>query len=363
MKPMQALRRAVFALPVLLPMLLAGCAGDPYRDYDPLPDAVQQPHPAPQFRGLPHTDRGGAVLDRFDATRSFFPLALSGALVDYSLGLNRGFHTAFLADFNAVAGDPEQPLEAMLVAAEGSRVQLLQPQRDVTHAALLDASSAVVIAMPRDPSLSDRFAATARQARSRPVWAMLPAYARPQERLLEPQEARVLAWSAIVAGASGLIWQGEDNYAARNAGALGITAQPRLDYGIRTGAIAPLVVTPEGASAARRLWDAVAQMNRRFARLTPTLLQPDAAMPYSVAVGIRAREIPPMLRTLLKPHEGGHLLILVNPAPEPEAYRIALPFAMVTRLDGDAPVEQDAARGLFRDRVEGYGVQLYRITP
>lgn len=361
----QTIRQAVFALlPVLLlSVLLTACAGDPYRDYDPYPEAIQRPHPAPQFAGVPHTDRNGDMRDRFDVGRSFFPLALSGALVDYNLGLNRGFHTAFLANFNAVVADPEQPLEARLVAAEGSRVQLLQSQRDVAHAALLDASSAVVVAMPRDPTAWDSFAATARQNRNRPFWAMLPAYAKSHERLLNPQEARVLAWGAIIAGASGLVWQGEDNYAARNAGALGITAQPRLDYGIRTGTITPLVVTPEAAAMARRLWDAVAQMNRRFARLAPALLQPDAGTAYSVAVQSRSRDAAPMLRTLLKAHDGGYLLIVVNLAPQAEAYRIALSFRKIARVDDDASVEQDAERGLFVDRIESYGVQLYRIAP
>ena len=344
-------------VPLLATLLLAACAGETPRDEATLPAAVRRPHPD----AVPHTDRSGAVLQRYDAQRSFFPLGLSGALADYSQAASRGFHAAFQADFNAVVGDPGQPLEDMLVAAEGSRLQLLRPQRDLLHAALLDSSAAVVVAMPREPSAIDRFAATAGDHRDRPVWALLPANAGAGAALPDPAVMQLLAFAAIIGGATGLVWDGEDNYVARNAGRLGIGPQPPLDYGIRTGADAPLAVTPGAVAAARRLWDTVAQVNRRIGRIAPALLQPDAAVPYRIAV--RPDDTaPPRLRSLMKPYEDGLLLIVANAEPAPVSFSVSLRFAAVIRLGDPQPVEQDSEQQRFRDTLDAYGVQIYRIA-
>lgn len=358
-------RASCLLLGLLAATLLTACAGDRWQDYTPLPDAAQHPHPPnSSYGGVPHTDRSGALLSAYDPARSFFPIALTGALNDYSQSGGRGFHDIFLADFNAVSADPVQPLIPMLTAAEISRLQLLRPQRDLLHAALLDMSGAVRMPLPRDPAEAIGFGAALKAQGGKPVWALLPAHAKPEQRLLGGAEARALAFTAIVSGASGLLWQGEDNYVARNAQAMGISPRPQLDYGIRTGNTAPLTVTPDAVAASRRLWEAVAQLNRRIARIAPALLQPDAGDAYGIAVSSeRASTAPPLVRGLLKPLEDARLLILVNPAPLPEDIRISMTFRTVARLEDDQPVEQDATRGLFRDRIPAYGAVLYRITP
>lgn len=349
-------------LPVLL-LVLAGCAGDPYAGYRILPDAVQRPHP----QAVPHTDRNGAPLAAYDPLRSFLPLGLSGALADYAAGPSRGFQAAFAANFNAVSADPGQPLPALLSAANGSRVQLLVSRVEADDAALLDSSRAVVVEMPRDPLQADRFAATARDHAAQPVWALLPAYARGSEKLIDPAQARALAFAALVHGASGLIWQGEDNYAARNTGALGISNAPRLDYGITmngAGSPPPRHATAIEVAASKRLWDAAAQLNRRVSRLRAALLQPDADAAYSVAVRDAPMDGRPLLRGMLKPWEGDWLLVLVNLRAEAQGIRIGFGggFRQARHLDGDALPQQDAARGLLLDEIEGHGLRLYKIS-
>jgi hypothetical protein len=356
-------------------LLLGGCAGDPFADYAPLDGAVQRPYPA----AVPQAARDGETLTRYDPARSFFPLALSGALVDYGRGAARGFASLLLADFNAVTADPEQPLETQLAAADGSRLLLLRARPDswgrLQHAALLDASEIAVIAMPRDPSgisaaSSAAFARSLQQqARAaRAVWALLPASARTGngETLPDPAEARMMAFTAILAGATGLIWQGEDNYAARNAGMLGIAPGPQMDYGIQAGSgIAPLKATPDDVVASRRLWDAVMQLNRRISRIAPALLQPDAPEPYTVASRIAPASRPAaQLRSLLKPFDGGLLLIVVNAGDQTEDFRIGFARAIrsLVRLDDADAVPQDPPRGLLRDRIEPRGVRLYRLS-
>lgn len=363
----------------LLLCALAGCAGDPFADYAPLDAAVQNPHP----RAVLQASREGDILAGYDPARSFFPLALSGALVDYSRGqLNspaRGFHVALMADFNAVTADPEQPLEAQLAAADGSRLQLLRATPDnwgkLQHAALLDASDIAVVAMPRSPrgfSAEDgtAFARSLQQHRGRPVWALLPASARTGngETLPDPAEAQAMAFAALMAGATGLIWHGEDNYAARNAGMLGIAPAPQSDYGIQTGHGLPaLKATPGDVAASRRLWTAVMQLNRRIAKLVPSLLQPDAPDRYTLAVRLerQPRQMSPHLRSLLKPAEtGGLLLMILNEGARPEDVRIGFSRAIssLARLDDAEPVSADLERGLFRDSIPARGLRLYRLT-
>ncbi len=364
-------------LPGCLCLALAGCASDPFAGYAPLDGAIQSPHPAGSSLGVPQATREGEILPGYDPARSFFPLALSGALVDHSRGASnvsgRGYNAALMADFNAVTADPDQPLEAQLNAADGSRLQLLRATPDnwgkLQHAALLDASDIAVVAMPRGADGRDAFARSVRQHAGRPVWALLPASARTGngEMLPEPAEAQAMAFAAVMAGATGLIWHGEDNYAARNAGMLGIAPAPQSDYGIQTGDGLPaLKATPGDVAAARRLWQAVMQLNRRIARLVPALLQPDAPDRYTVAVGMARRQTaPPRLRSLLKPgSDGGLLLILLNEGMQAEDIRIGFSRAIraLNRLDDAAPVQADMERGLFRDSIPAQGLRLYRIT-
>jgi hypothetical protein len=353
---------------------LAGCANDPFAEYVPLDGAIQSPHPASSSRGVPQASREGDILPGYDIARSFFPLALSGALVDYDRDAGRGFHTVLMADFNSVTADPEQPLEAQLAAADRSRLQLLRATPSDTwgrlqHAALLDASDIAVVPMPRGPDSGAAFARSLRQHSGRPVWALLPASARTGngEELPDPAEAQVMAFAALMAGATGLIWHGEDNYAARNAGMLGIAPAPQSDYGIQTGNGVPaLKATPGDVAAARRLWSAVMQLNRRIAKLVPALLQPDAADPYTLAIGnLRSSAAPPRLRSLLKPTENdGLLLIVLNEAAQAEEFRIGFSRALraVSRIDDVEAVAVDPERGLFRDSIPARGLRLYRIT-
>lgn len=358
---------------------LAGCASDPFLDYAPLDGAIQTPHPAGSSLGVPQASREGDILPGYDVARSFFPLALSGALVDHSRSAARGYHTALMADFNAVTADPDQPLEAQLAAADGSRLQLLRatPGEDwgrLQHAALLDASHIAVVAMPRGPKglapdAITAFARSLRQYQDRPVWALLPASARTGngEALPDPDEAQVMAFAALMAGATGLIWHGEDNYAARNAGMLGIAPAPQLDYGIQTGSGLPaLKATPGDVAASRRLWGAVMQLNRRIARLVPALLQPDAPDPYTFAIGTaRSTDTPPRLRSLLKPAGNDTLLLMVlNEGAQAEDFRVSFARAIrsVNRIDDVDPLAADTERGLLRDTIPARGTRLYRVT-
>lgn len=347
----------------------AGCA-DRFDGYTPVPGAVQHPHPD----GVAQPARGGGILQAFDPDRSVLPLALGGVLVDYRAGVRFGFRDAYDAGFNAVLPEPEQPMAAIRAAAEGSRVLVLTgDDNDEGFPQRLEADGAILVAVNRPADL-DRLPAAIRTAPRQPVWALLRAHADrgAGEALPLPGEAALLASGALAAGATGLVWQGEDNYAARNAGQLGIAAAPPLDYGIRTDPDSgrqPYRATPDDIAASRRLWDAVAQLNRRIERLAPMLLRADAADGWDIAVAMG--EDGGGLRGLLKPWDGAgdprRLLLLVNAGDAPVGVRIgfARPLASIERWQEAAdapPPDADLARGLFRDRIAAQGVRLYRIT-
>src|SRR5690606_40700218 len=187
---------------VLLGLLAAGCAPSSGPIYVVSPQAVQKPWPDT----LPHLDRRGAVLTRFDPQRSVFTLALGGALVDYRQGVARGFRDAFAADFNAVAADPEQPYSALLRAADGSRVQLLRAQSgEESRPVLLDASAEAAIALPRDRAPIEAFASTAEAGGRWPLWPLLPVRASEKSPLPDPAAAQGVAYARVVHGASGVM--------------------------------------------------------------------------------------------------------------------------------------------------------------
>jgi len=323
---------------------------------------------------VPHPARGGGILQALDPDRSVLPLALSGVLVDYRDGVRRGFQDAYAAGFNSVMPDPDQPEAAVRAAAEGSRVLVLSADDDDGFPQRLEAYGAVLVPVANAADL-DRLATAVRDAPDPPVWALLRAHADASHGVAmpDPATARMLAFGALASGASGLVWQGEDNYAARNAGMLGIAATPSLDYGIRTNpdrSHEPYRASPDDVAASRRLWDTVTQLNRRIERLAPMLLRPDDGSRYTIGIAGDVPPGPPPLRSLLKPWDGDgdprRLLLVVNTGGTARDFVVGFsrPFRRIERWQDDdpEPPDADASRGRFRDRVAAQGVRLYRIS-
>lgn len=389
------MRRAGFfaTWPLLLLSLawLAGCtapAPPPWRDS---PDAVSRTHPG----GLPHTDRLGQPRRQLEPVRSFFPLVLDNAMVDYGRGLRFGFAAAYEAGFNAIAPWDGQPQDAVLQAAAGSRLLAVLPAEQAAAAradetvdteALFDARAVRLIRIEpfRDqaqPLDGDSGLALLRKAVAqtpdKPVWAVLQAYAAPsqQRRLPSSAEARALAYGAVIEGAAGLVWFGEDSYAARSIGALGIGRAPPLDYGVilaenqsSTPAFRP---DPAQVGQARALWQTVARLNREIERLSPALLggRPGLApraelLPLDDGAPLRPGETPIRLRLLQ--HDGHLTLLAVNLSPRPWRLRLTL-LAGIKRLerwfDTDPPPALNPANRQFEEDFQPLGVRIYRFTP
>ena len=403
---MRHLLECITPLPVLpalgLLALLAGCAAPvppPWRDS---PEAVSRVHAA----GLPHTDQLGRPRRQLDPVRSFFPLVLDNAMVEYGRGLRFGFATAYEAGFNAIAPWNGQPLDAVLQAAAGSRLLAVLPPAQAAAAradetadteALFDARAVRLVRIepfreqpqPRDPPQpldGDTGLALLRKAVAQtpetPVWAVLQAYATPggavagdRRRLPSSAEARALAYGAVIEGASGLVWFGEDSYAARSLGALGIGPTLPLDYGVILPENQPSgsVFKPDPAQVgqARALWQAVARLNREIERLSPALLGGISGLPPRAELlplddgpPLTPDETPIRLRLL---HYDGHLTLLaVNLSPRPWRLRLTL-LAGIKRLerwfDPAPPPALNLANRQFEEDFQPFGVRIYRFTP
>jgi len=382
----------------LLP-LLAACAAEapsapppsPWRD---TPQAVSRVHRT----SVPHTDRLGQARATLDPARSLLPLVLDNAMVDYQRGTRFGFATAAAAGFNAVAPWSEQPREAVLEAAAGSRLLAVMPpakpgetdsieaddiawfdpaQVELVRAMPFRASQPVadLVGMEGLGALTRAVAdqSAGRSAKALPVWAVLQAFGAPAEdrRLPSPAEARALAYGALVQGASGLVWFAEDSYAGRSIGAIGIAPTPPLDYGIQvfdTGN-RPLRPKPSEVAAAGGLWQAVARLNREIERLSPALLSPTAAFDYRVRV--RALEPadslePAPLRLLLKSFDNRFTLIAVNLTNKPWRLSVTLPQPMgkVERwFDTDTAPALQRGGTEFEEDFAAHAVRLYRLSP
>ncbi len=411
--PRSALVLPLLLLPLLL-LVLAGCATPPapppWRDS---PAAVADQH----RNGLPHTDRLGQPRRQLDPVRSFFPLILDNAMVDYSRGLRFGFAAAYEAGFNAVSPWSGQPRNAALAAAAGSRLLLALNPEEAAAAraedgadlqALLDArtvrlvrimpfsargpeaSSPADIASPADiDSALNALRQAVAQRPNDPAWSVLQAFAAPAIGLRLPSsaEARALAYGALIGGASGLIWLGEDSYVSRSGGALGIGPALPLDYGVQLPESEqgpPFKPEPAQVGQARALWQTVARLNREIERLSPALLSPTAQTPPRAEL-LPLDDGPPLaegetpIRLLLKQQDGvqpggqiggqigGHLTLLAaNLSHRPWRLRISLPGG-IKRLerwfDTDPAPALNAGNRQFEEDFPPLGVRVYRLTP
>ncbi|HEY2586320.1 MAG TPA: hypothetical protein VGI81_11205 [Tepidisphaeraceae bacterium] len=409
-----------------------------YAAWKPHPAAVQtvyQDH-------VPHTDRTGRPMERFDADRSFFPLVLYHALQGEHGGIRYELKDDAAAGFNACMPYEGQDPRALAEAAEKAKVQLIihQPSDEIVKA--LAHNPAVLgwyldeepTSNDQGPQMESHFAAFVHRreqiraidpgrpvfaldvplvsgplvpwwikwntagdvsahddypinqhhpslsfpiglpesvtlaARSvkeaKPVWVCLQAFEGlgPTWPFTMPstRQLRCMVYTAIVHGATGIMYFALDSHVTRFGSVVGMAPTPRASYG------ANLVATAEQLRMSRELWDESVTINKEIESLRPALLSPTEKTHYDVALDDTWPSITPdPIRTLLKRDPaGGSVMLIVNIDAAPVRARIRCKgFAAEQRFEA-------AGAGMFQTDGDGfemtctpYDVRVVHLSP
>lgn len=203
----------------------------------------------------------------------------------------------------------------------------------------------------------------------KPVWLVVQAMASPTHgwRMPKPEELRAMVYAGLIHGATGILYFALDSFVTREGRVVGIAPDPPADYGPTPGfgdsAVPALTADEDERAASRRLWHAVAALNRELAVLTPSLLSPTSAMAcIGVPAGPGVSPVP--IRTLLKDDPHGPVLLAVNLDRRPldVDIRCDRPVKTVTRLFEHAPAPAPLAVSGWHDTFAPLAVHLYRLA-
>ncbi|MBQ0105714.1 MAG: hypothetical protein KBT47_06745, partial [Armatimonadetes bacterium] len=150
----------------------------------------------------------------------------------------------------------------------------------------------------------------------KPIWYIAAAFAQPTEygkqysyRFLTANQIRSQVYTAIIHGATGIIYFAWDSYLLREGGCIGMSDSPKGD--ITQGKY--MKAKPADLIESKMNYEAVKQTNRELAELAPYILSPTVKdVTYNVHFeGVPVSENP--IRCLLKPDgKGGYILFTVN---------------------------------------------------
>jgi hypothetical protein len=201
----------------------------------------------------------------------------------------------------------------------------------------------------------------------KPVWITVQAFEQSGRhgflwKMPTPTQLRAEVFTAIVHGATGIIYFALDSAAVRNAQVIGIASSPPPSYPSQPPANA--VATSDTIAAAGALWRATARLNAELERLQKVILSRTATLSYQVATRGQSVTANP-IRTLLKQGEDGrYTLLVVNIDAVALDLRIELarPPAELAALDETgAAVALQANGAAIAGSIEAFGVRIYQF--
>lgn len=200
----------------------------------------------------------------------------------------------------------------------------------------------------------------------KPVWFVAQAFSglkgwhMPSPRLL-----RAMTYTALIHGATGIIYFGLDSFVMRHGDVVGMAPSPLADYGETEGfgrsGVSALKANAADLEGSRILWGSMPRLIRELKILKPDVLSPTSRRAYFVNVeGEPLSQVP--VRTILKRAANGHVLIAVNLDDVPLTVTISFGVRPSAVMPMFAPpsTPQIIARGL-RLKLEGFGVRVLRI--
>lgn len=213
--------------------------------------------------------------------------------------------------------------------------------------------------------------AVRRTGQTKPIWFIAQAFIDPVRGWYLPtyDELRGMIYTALVHGATGVIYFAFDSQGTRDGQVLGVAPDPRAGYeGVPDfdGDRRPALVASESQLAqSRALWRQIPALNHELAALGPVLLRPGTALDCSVQVDGPHRLRQP-LRLLAKPLDKGRILLL---AVNIEAADISVTvscdrdLAAIGSWNGLPGAPHQSAPRSFRESLPPYGVRAWELTP
>ncbi|MEP4379727.1 MAG: hypothetical protein ABJ215_00815 [Alphaproteobacteria bacterium] len=201
----------------------------------------------------------------------------------------------------------------------------------------------------------------------KPVWYVAQAFESRSFGWLMPDErqARSMAYTGLVHGATGIIWFGFDSFVTRNGLVTGIGPEPLPAYetilpGSLVGAT-PFAANRDVIGKSKALWRAVVALNREITELRDVWLSPAAAIDHVVDVRGEADSETPV-RTVLKAMGPDLVLVVVSVDDRSLEFRVRLddPILTIDRLAGDARVT--VRDGLVIGSLDGFGTAVLKLT-
>jgi len=170
--------------------------------------------------------------------------------------------------------------------------------------------------------------ATSTLNQQKPVWFIVSAYetADPSDsfpqRFASPAQMRAQVYSAVIHGATGIVYFAWDSYIVRGSNNLGISPNPLAGGYSSDPGYPEAVMTPDQVSRSVVAWNAVASTNSELQALAPAILSPTVSpedLSYSLTLqNLSAANNPSLysdtpIRTLLKKDpQGRYILMAVN---------------------------------------------------
>ena len=202
----------------------------------------------------------------------------------------------------------------------------------------------------------------------KPVWITVQDFGTPPDSagtpwvLPAPQQMRAEVFTALVHGATGIVFFALDSWASRNALVIGIAAKPASSY---PGAHAQdAVATPAAIAASQNLWNETVSLNAEIDRLQRVLLSPTAALAYSVGIRGRAITTTPIRSLLKKSRDGVYTLLVVNIDNVPLSMLFTFPETPLDLHSIDASGSRQAMDLTGKSiaySIEGFGVRVYEF--
>jgi hypothetical protein len=170
--------------------------------------------------------------------------------------------------------------------------------------------------------------ATSTLNQQKPVWFIVSAYetADPNDsfpqRFATPTQMRAQVYSAIIHGATGIVYFTWDSLIGRHSNNLGISPNPTVDGYNADPGYYEATMTPDQISRATAAWNAAASTNAEIQALAPAILSPTVAQDdLSYSLSLQNLSAPnntslysdTPIRTLLKKDpQGRYVLMAVN---------------------------------------------------